>query len=877
MSKRVTVIRGKNHHVPEGSYYAGREHHCGSCGPDSHFPESPLHNPMENIGLPIERNLELYRQRLLDKPELIDVARRIVELGEDLACWCALDQPCHVDVILELVQNTNGDPKAADSRKEETMQESPPKDTSTRLDGPGPILTGDHREFLAAHAIDPDLVQDHVRSVVKAEDLPADRDATWPGYVPTLLYRWKMGERETVQIRIPDKKRTGDGPKYLFPKGAEPPLNCVRDDGGPILLVEGTNQHLAAASNADGRFAVYGMSGCWGWAKADPSFMADRTVYVVFDADLKNNRQVWNAASELKLTAKSVKAEVRFVDVPGPGKDGLDDFLAKITDPAKRRDAMASLLHDASHDLPRAPAKDRKKGPASPTFFDDNGILALNVAKAIEAKFPLAISAEDKVAVYDSGVYRTHRLALVTALTQLLGNDYRRGYYGTVEDVILGMLQVDGVRLPDHIDRPWMNTLDGMVDLDTGDLHPWDPALLLAVQFPVHYDPAATCPEFDRWAKEIIGEQLDDLLEISSQMLDPTMTPTKALLLFGPSKSGKSTYLRLLEAIAGKENTSGVDLHELTEEKFARAHLYGKVLNVAADLSARHVQDLKWFKLMTGEDLVRGDRKFGNDFFFHSQALFAFSANELPTVGESSEAYVTRMKPFEFGNSYAGKEDPAVEQAMMRELPGILNRLVNAYRARKKRGHWMKTDPGTQEKFEQASNRVRMWFAEEMTVVTEVGDKAVVPGMTMSANACKTGAQLTVMFNTWLADNGSKSKMGKSKIMQRVAQIPGVYEVRLNGQTRAFNVTERTDEASADPISPKSAESTPDSDPSGRNDSGTQNASRGEKSKTAPDSADFADGSPSACPRCGGVVMPGPDDRLFCAAAGRCQWKEARP
>jgi hypothetical protein len=27
--------------------------------------------------------------------------------GKDLACWCALDQPCHADVLLELA---NGDP-----------------------------------------------------------------------------------------------------------------------------------------------------------------------------------------------------------------------------------------------------------------------------------------------------------------------------------------------------------------------------------------------------------------------------------------------------------------------------------------------------------------------------------------------------------------------------------------------------------------------------------------------------------------------------------------------------------------------------------------------------------------------------------------------
>lgn len=28
--------------------------------------------------------------------------------GKDLACWCALDQPCHADVLLELANGTIG-------------------------------------------------------------------------------------------------------------------------------------------------------------------------------------------------------------------------------------------------------------------------------------------------------------------------------------------------------------------------------------------------------------------------------------------------------------------------------------------------------------------------------------------------------------------------------------------------------------------------------------------------------------------------------------------------------------------------------------------------------------------------------------------------
>jgi putative DNA primase/helicase len=769
-------------------------------------------------------------------------------------------------------QNQNS--PAEDGADPGIKEEKRHQDNSPAVEMPGRDLTDDHREFLTAHAIDPDLVQDHVRSLVELDDLPEDRDATWPSYVPTVLFHWKMGEREAWQIRIPDKRRTDGGPKYLFAKGTEPPLNCVRDPGGnaPILLAEGSCQHLAAASNAPDKFAVYGMFGCWGWSKVDPSFMADRLIYVVFDADIDSNRDVWNAAKELQVAAKAVKAAgVKFVDVPGSGSTGLDDYLAKIADPARRRDAMATLVNDASTDLPRAPAK--KKGKAGPTseFFDGDQIKPRTIAQAIHAKYPLALSAEDKVAVYRDGVYRTNRLALVMVLAALLDDDYRRNHYGSVEDSILSVLELGDRRLPDHISRPWLNTLDGMVELETGELYPHDARHLSAVQFPVHFDPEATCPEFDRWAKEIIGEQLDDLLEVASVMLDPTWIPTKALLLYGPARSGKSTFLRLLKALAGMENTSGVSLHELSEDQFARANLYGKVLNVSADLSARHVQDLTWFKLMTGEDLVRGNRKYGNDFHFVNQALFAFSANELPTVGESSRAYVERIKPFRFGNSFAGREDRGRELAMLEELPGILNRLVAAYRARKERGNWLETSPDVQREFEQASDRVQMWVAEEMEIVP-----GLTPGQTVTVDQGNTGKWLAHLFNDW-ADR----PMGRNKVIQRLAQLPGVVEVRLGGHgsaVRGFNVVERK-AVPAEPAVPATISET-----SQLTEQGTGEVKSNEVSQETAGTAGSAGTAtadpytppdpppPDACPDCGYTTLGSKNGRRFCNRFSSCGW-----
>lgn len=44
---------------------------------------------------------ENWERHIADEPAALDRLRAALG-GKDLACWCSLDQPCHVDVLLEL-------------------------------------------------------------------------------------------------------------------------------------------------------------------------------------------------------------------------------------------------------------------------------------------------------------------------------------------------------------------------------------------------------------------------------------------------------------------------------------------------------------------------------------------------------------------------------------------------------------------------------------------------------------------------------------------------------------------------------------------------------------------------------------------------------
>ena len=84
--QRIQRKRIKGWRMPENTIYVGRPSRYGN----------PWVVGKQGIETAQEA-VDLYRYHLKDRnlfPEL---------RGKNLACWCALDKPCHADVLLEIV------------------------------------------------------------------------------------------------------------------------------------------------------------------------------------------------------------------------------------------------------------------------------------------------------------------------------------------------------------------------------------------------------------------------------------------------------------------------------------------------------------------------------------------------------------------------------------------------------------------------------------------------------------------------------------------------------------------------------------------------------------------------------------------------------
>ena len=119
--------------------------------------------------------------------------------------------------------------------------------------------------------------------------------------------------------------------------------------------MRGAKQALAALSNTDETIAVYRIPGIWSWKGLQnygelAQFM-DRYVCIVPDADASENRYVYDGAREFReLLMQFGASPVRFVQVPGRGKQGLDDVLYLL--PEDKRSEMLEHWVDKAQDKP---------------------------------------------------------------------------------------------------------------------------------------------------------------------------------------------------------------------------------------------------------------------------------------------------------------------------------------------------------------------------------------------------------------------------------------------------------------------------------------------------------------------------------------------
>lgn len=692
------------------------------------------------------------------------------------------------------------------------------------------VLSDDHRQLLLESACSPEVLADAVDRGWLASSGPHTWTDPESGDTIDLGACLWFNRGDDVDSGLwarrydnPPKDENGRPGKYLSDKGAPIGFKRMRD-GDPdtftaVAFVEGDKQGYAAASWLPAHVAVYVFFGIHNTARGDFKPFKDRPVYLFPDADQATNPQVWDGVKVLRdRLAREGAGKFHLVRTSGEGKDGLDDVL-KVIPAADRTERLKTWMSTATDKLGRRPkvTDEAKYGDTSLYRTDDRGAVSFqprtaayrvlgmtedengNAVPAPDAKPEdvrhLAVSVEGNVAMYVDGVYDVTGEAFTRYALRAMGDRYRSADLDAWKFHLVNILKGLGLTLKQFTDEPVANFRNCMVDLRTGATMPHDPKYMSWHQSPLDYLPGMATPFYDAWIMDKLRPVgcTDDarvaairtsLEEISGALFDKSKTPGKSLFLFGPSRSGKSEFLHKLTVAAGDGATSAVTLHQLADDVFAAANLYGAALNVAADLSSAHVQDLSAFKMLTGDDPINANRKYGQQFKFKNAALFAFSANQVPTVSETSRAYFERMIPVEFPNTFAGAEDHSVRDKLMAELPGIVARWVKAYSSKVARGTWAPLDADTKLKFEAKSDRVTQFVLDEFEIQPVPAGHT--PNTSLGKGNCTSRMDVYKAFVEASKDAGGRSAvMKRAEFFDRVERVSGVVAIRADKGARA--------------------------------------------------------------------------------------------
>ena len=227
----------------------------------------------------------------------------------------------------------------------------------------------------------------------------------------------------------------------------------------------------------------------------------------------------------------------------------------------------------------------------------------------------------------------------------------------------------------------------------------------------------------------------------------------------GDGANGKTTFLNTITAMLGSRNVCPIPLQKLTNDRFAKAGLYGKLANIAGDISSERLTETSEFKALVGGDIQLGEHKYGHPFPFRPFARHLFSINQMFESSDTGYAFLRRWVVIPFPNKF-GVADMDTKLQTPAELSGFFNLALEAWRNAGGQFILGKSVTEAGKEFHQSIDPV-VCFSEEKTIQGAAEEYQV------------EKPRLYQIYRQWCEDNGRKP-LSKQKFNQRIAQFASI-------------------------------------------------------------------------------------------------------
>lgn len=194
-------------------------------------------------------------------------------------------------------------------------------------------------------------------------------------------------------------------------------------------------------------------------------------------------------------------------------------------------------------------------------------------------------------------------------------------------------------------------------------------------QLPYEYDPAATCPGFQKFLDEVIPNDIQLVVqEFIGCCLDNSLKLEKALICVGTGSNGKSVFFEVVTYVLGEENVTNFNINSLCEDKSStRIMIENKLLNYSSDFNGK-IWSNGIFKQLVSREPVEAKRLYSDPEIIRNYARLAFNTNAMPASSDTSAGFRRRLLPVCFDVKISpDKADPMLAKKLKSEAPGILN------------------------------------------------------------------------------------------------------------------------------------------------------------------------------------------------------------
>lgn len=208
---------------------------------------------------------------------------------------------------------------------------------------------------------------------------------------------------------------------------------------------------------------------------------------------------------------------------------------------------------------------------------------------------------------------------------------------------------------------PFRNVIVDLKDIDNIVIREHSPEYLCTYWVDCDWDENANDPIVSHFLTSVLPdvETRRNLVEWMGYTLAAfDMSHQKMAMLLGNGENGKGKMLTVMSSLLANSMTS-VSLQQLAEDKFAAYSMSEAVVNVYGDMSAKYIDDTSLIKQLTGNDPIRGERKFRDPFVFRTRAKSWLGMNKLPPTSDTTHGFFRRLLMFPFKVKFDGVEAPA--------------------------------------------------------------------------------------------------------------------------------------------------------------------------------------------------------------------------